>query len=227
MGARIGKLDPAVTRKLSHHVRDLLHDALVSGRFRAGERLNERDLAAELGVSTTPIKEALQRLQMDGLVRIEPRRGIFCSYDAQQAREMFLARAALESMIAGEAARNSNDAQRAALEDCCGKIDRATSAGNVKSLIALNGTLHGLIQEASGCQYLVSLQQGLHIYENHARTILLRDSCEREVVRNEHRAIVAAILSRDSVMAEGRMRDHVVRSGERHVAIVFGKDKRT
>ena len=227
MEARIGKLDPAATRKLSHHVRDLLRDALVSGRFRAGERLNERDLAAELGVSTTPIKEALQRLQMDGLVRIEPRRGIFCSYDARQAREMFLARAALESMIAAEAARNSNDAQRAALEDCCGKIDRATSTGNVKNLIALNGTLHGLIQEASGCQYLVSLQQGLDIYENDARKVLLRDSSERDVVRNEHRAIVAAILGRDSVMAEGRMREHVIRSGERHVAIVFGKDKKT
>jgi DNA-binding GntR family transcriptional regulator len=223
-GSRLGKLDPLATRKLSHHVRDLLRDALVSGRFSVGERLNERELAAELGVSTTPVKEALQRLQVDGLVRIEPRRGIFCSYDARQAREMFLARAALESVIAGEAARNADASQRAALEQCCEDIDRATAAGNARKLIALNGTLHGLIQDASGCDYLVTLQQGLHLYESHARTTLLRDAGERERVRKEHRAIVAAIAAGDTTAAERRMREHVIRSGERHVSIVFGKD---
>lgn len=220
---RLGRLDPVATRKLSQHVGDVLREALIGGRFRAGERLNERALAAELGVSTTPIKEALQRLQVDGLVRIEPRRGIYACYDARQAREMFLARAALESAVAGQAALNANAAQRAAMAVCCTEIDTATKAGNVKKLIALNGTLHGLIQDASGCRYLVALQQGLHIYENLARTRLMRDASERETVRHEHRAIVAAIVARDSAKAERLMRDHVIRSGERHVALIFAK----
>jgi DNA-binding GntR family transcriptional regulator len=220
---RLGRLAPAATRKLSHHVGDVLREALVSGRFRAGERLNERALAAELGVSTTPIKEALQRLQVDGLVRIESRRGIYACYDARQAREMFLARAALESAVAGQAALHADDAQRAAMAQCCKEIDAATRAGNVRKLIALNGALHGLIQEASGCRYLVALQQGLHVYESLARTTLMRDAAERETVRHEHRAIVAAISARDAAKAEGLMRDHIIRSGERHVAMIFGK----
>jgi DNA-binding GntR family transcriptional regulator len=220
---RLGRLDPAATRKLSQHVGDVLREALIGGRFRAGERLSERALAAELGVSTTPIKEALQRLQIDGLVRIEPRRGIYACYDARQAREMFLARAALESVVAGQAALQANDAQRAAIAQCCKEIDAATHAGNVKKLIALNTALHGLIQEASGCRYLVALQQGLHIYESLARTALMRDGDERETVRHEHRAIVAAIRARDAARAERLMRDHVIRSGERHIAITFTK----
>lgn len=220
---RLGRLDPAATRKLSQHVGDVLREALIGGRFRAGERMNERALAAELGVSTTPIKEALQRLQVDGLVRIEPRRGIYACYDARQAREMFMARAALESVVAGQAALLASDNQRAAMAQCCKDIDAATRAGNVKKLIALNTTLHGLIQDASGCRYLVALQQGLHIYENLARTILMRDGDERETVRHEHRAIVAAIRARDAAKAERLMRDHVIRSGERHIAITFAK----
>ena len=222
---RLGRLDPAATRKLSQHVGDVLREALVGGRFRAGERLNERALAAELGVSTTPIKEALQRLQIDGLVRIEPRRGIYACYDARQAREMFLARAALESVVAGQAACNASAAQRAAMTQCCKDIDAATKAGNIKGLIALNTTLHGLIQDASGCRYLVALQQGLHIYESLARTRLMRDAAERETVRHEHRGIAAAICARDSARAERLMRDHIIRSGERHLALIFPKEK--
>jgi DNA-binding GntR family transcriptional regulator len=222
---RLGRLDPAATRKLSHHVGDVLREALVGGRFRSGERLSERALAAELGVSTTPIKEALQRLQVDGLVRIEPRRGIYACYDARQAREMFLARAALESVIAGQAALQADAMQRAAMKQCCKEIDAATRSGNVKNLIALNGTLHGLIQDASGCRYLVALQRGLHVYESLARASLMRDGAEREAMRHEHRAIVAAIRARDAARAERLMREHVIRSGERHVAMIFAKEE--
>src|SRR5579885_1642210 len=94
-GAGAG-LEPIVAQGVSDHVQHRLRAALLSGRFQSGQRLNERMLAAELGVSTTPVKAALQRLEVDGLVRIEPRRGVYAEFDARQAEQMTLARAALE-----------------------------------------------------------------------------------------------------------------------------------
>jgi DNA-binding GntR family transcriptional regulator len=108
--------------------------------FVGEERLNERDLARDLGVSTTPLKEALRQLETEGLVRTEPRRGVFVTYGAQQAEEMSLARAALESMIARMAAKRASladvDVLRAQVADMetsdaqrrCRKADRAQRA---------------------------------------------------------------------------------------------------
>ena len=89
--ARIPTLDPGLIRGLAKHVEEALREAIIAGRFQPGEKLNERQLASELGVSTTPIKEALQRLQVDGLVRIEPRRGIYAKFDAKQAGQIAFA----------------------------------------------------------------------------------------------------------------------------------------
>src|SRR5215471_14672664 len=135
---RIPTLDPGLTRGLAGHVQEALREAIIAGRFRPGEKLNERQLAAELGVSTTPVKEALQRLQIDGLVRIEPRRGIYAKFDARQASEMSMARAALESMIARQAASNAGERDIEDLEQAVERMGEATRKGNTAKLIALN-----------------------------------------------------------------------------------------
>jgi len=223
-GTRIPTLDPALTRGLAKHVQEALREAIIGGRFRPGEKLNERQLASELGVSTTPVKEALQRLQIDGLVRIEPRRGIYAQFDARQAGEMSMARAALESMIARQAANNASEKDIEALEQAVERMAEATKRGNVAKLIALNKQFHSLIQRASRCAYLVSLQEGLHIYERLTRAALLGSAAERERVLREHKAIAVAIGERDTERAERLMRDHVIRSGHQHIRLTFAEN---
>ena len=105
---RIVPIQPIYLANLRDHVHHNLRDAILAGRFRSGERLNERDLARELGVSTTPLKEALRQLEAEGLVRTEARRGVYVTFGPQQAEEMTLARAALESMIARLAAKRAS-----------------------------------------------------------------------------------------------------------------------
>lgn len=221
---RLPMLDPGLTRGLAGHVQEALREAIIGGRFRPGEKLNERQLASELGVSTTPVKEALQRLQIDGLVRIEARKGIYAKFDARQASEMSMARAALESMIARQAASHAGEKDIEALERTMDRMAEATKKGNVAKLIALNTEFHGLIQRASGCTYLVSLQEGLHIYERLSRAALLGNAAERERVLREHKAIAVAICERDPDRAERMMRDHVIRSGHQHIRQAFGED---
>jgi DNA-binding GntR family transcriptional regulator len=220
--ARIGPLDPIALRGLRDHVQEALREAIISGRFRPGDKLNERLLAAELGVSTTPVKEALQRLATDGLVRIEPRRGVYARFNAEQAEQMTLARAALEGMIAREAARRAGDDDLAGLDHHIAEMGHATQAGAVEQLIVLNEKFHDAIQVASGCAYLVSLLDGQRIYDRTTRAALLGDAAERKRALREHRAIARALADRDADRAELAMRNHIIRSGRQHIETVFG-----
>ncbi len=211
-------------RGLRDHVQEALREAIISGRFRPGDKLNERLLAAELGVSTTPVKAALQRLQTDGLVRIEPRRGAYARFNAGQAEQMMLARAALEGMIAREAARRADADDLAGINACIAEMGHATEAGAVEQLIVLNEKFHDAIQAASRCAYLASLLEGQRMYDRATRVALLGDPAERKRALLEHGAIARALADRDSDRAEQAMRDHIIRSGRQHVETVLGRE---
>lgn len=218
-------LDPNMLKGLREHVHEQLRQSIISGQLPTGSLLNERQAAAELGVSTTPLKEALRRLELEGLVRTEPRRGIRITFDAAQAEEMALARAALESMIARLAAVRITDEALAALRAVGESMRQATQAGVVRRLIALNETFHDTIHAASGCRYLQRLLAGQLVYDKATRRFLLNDSEERERALQEHLSILAALEARDEDAAERAMRDHIVRSGRQHVQTAFARRK--
>jgi DNA-binding GntR family transcriptional regulator len=213
-------------KNLRDHVHDILRDAIVSGRLTEGEKLNERRLATQLGISTTPLKEALRVLEMEGLVRSEPRKGIYVTFGPAQAEEMTLARAALESMIARQAAKRVVPTQLARMRGFLSQMRAALAATDVPGLIKLNEKFHDVIHDASGCDYLRRLQNGQRMYDHAARLLVLADETERVRSVEEHAAIVEAIAAADPDLAERRMREHVIRAGERHLLIVFGQHTR-
>jgi DNA-binding GntR family transcriptional regulator len=206
---------------LRQHVRDRLRIEIIAGRIPDGERLNERDLASGLGVSTTPLKEALRQLEAEGLVRIEPRRGIVVTFGPRQAEEMSLARAALESMIARLAAKRAGPEAIAAVLEPLPAMEAATHAADVGQLILLNERFHAAIHAASGCDYLPRLQGRQQMYDHAIRCVVLGEAEHRQLTHAEHCAIADAIAAGDADAAERRMRDHVVRSSLRHIALAF------
>src|SRR3954454_18433800 len=126
---RVVPIQPIFLANLRDHVHHNLRDAIVAGKFSDGERLHERELAREMGVSTTPLKEALRQLESEGLVRTEARRGIYVTFGAKQAEEMSLARAALESMIARLAAKRASASHAERLRELVSSMEVATAAG--------------------------------------------------------------------------------------------------
>jgi len=220
---RIEKIDPRFLTTLRDHVHKTLRAAILSGRFRADERVNERQLAEQLGVSTTPIKEALRQLETEGLVETLPRRGVLIRFNAGWAEEMILARAALESMIAHLAAKRITNEEARKLSDTVALMKAATADGGADDLIALNETFHEQIHIASRCQYLSRMIERQQFYDASIRRVIHSDNKERDKALAEHTAIAAAIVSNDSDKAERVMRDHVVRSGETYLNIVFRK----
>lgn len=214
-------LAPIRQKSLRDHVHDTLRDAIISGRLTSGMRLNERQLAADLEISTSPLKEALRQLEAEGLVRVEPRKGTFVNFSPRQAEEMTLARAALESVIARQAARHGTQAyfddMRAVIEKMRAAVDGADSA----QLIELNESFHDTIHEASGCEYLRRLQNAQRLYDHAARVTVLAEEDVRQTSFYEHEAIMQAIVSRNEDLAERLMREHILAAGNIHIGLVF------
>jgi DNA-binding GntR family transcriptional regulator len=218
---RIEKLDPRFLTTLRDHVHRTLRSAILSGRFGVNEKVNERQLAEQLGVSTTPIKEALRQLETEGLVEALPRRGVLIRFNASWAEEMILARAALESMIAHLAARRLSPSAGPDLRATVDLMTTATASGAADDLIALNETFHEQVHVASQCQYLARMIERQQFYDASIRRVIHSNPAERELALGEHAAIAEAIIAGDIEKSERVMRDHVVRSGQTYLDIVF------
>lgn len=221
--ARLERLDPKLSLTLRDHVHKALRMAILSGRFAPQEKLNERQLAEELGVSTTPLKEALRQLEAEGLISTLPRRGIVVLYSRNWAEEMILARAALESMIAHLAARRIDPEGIAALKTIVAAMTEASSAGDADRLIELNEAFHEQIHVASHCVYLARLIERQRFYDEGTRRIIHSDPDERARALAEHSLIAETIAAGQVEAAERAMRDHVVRSGEHYLGLVFSE----
>lgn len=221
--APVAPLGPLAVASLREHVHRALRQAILSGKFEAGSRMNERRLAEQLGVSTTPVKEALRQLEADGLVETKPRSGVIVKFDYAWAEEMILARAALESTIAQLAARRIADNERAGLAAILEEMKLATENGGPEDLIALNERFHDRIHVIARTQYLGQLTDRQQVYDSGARRVIHLDPQERQRALSEHVAIGEAIIARDPAEAETQMRQHVLRAGESYLNLVFKK----
>lgn len=221
--ADVPALGPLAVASLREHVHRALRQAILSGKFEAGSRMNERRLAEQLGVSTTPVKEALRQLEADGLVETKPRSGVIVKFDYAWAEEMILARAALESTIAQLAARRIADEEREGLAEILDAMKVATKTGGPEELIKLNEQFHDRIHAIARTQYLGQLTDRQQVYDTGARRVIHLDPKERQNALKEHVAIGEAIIARDANEAEAQMRQHVLRAGESYLNLVFKK----
>ena len=189
-------------------VLDQIRQAIGEGRLRPGDRLREAEIAAWLGVSRTPVREALKRLQADGLVQSTPWAGMtVTSLDRGQVIELYVMRVELEGLAARLAAEYASDAEIAALRD---HLDKAEAAlDDAAESARLNRGFHAAIYAASHNRYLVQTLAGLS-----TTLALLPDTTyavpERPAAAlAEHRAIVLAIWANDGAEAEAAARHHM------------------
>lgn len=143
---------------LRHAVTDAIRDHIVDGSYPPGSRLFEESLAAELGVSRNPIREAFQVLAAEGFVILEPRRGArVASIDARRATEIFEVRAGLEGLVAELAARNRTDSTIADLRAIVAEGRRVANSGDLHRLPRLNTRFHEHLAEIAGNTLLTSM----------------------------------------------------------------------
>jgi DNA-binding GntR family transcriptional regulator len=175
---------------------ETLQRAITSGKFMPGEIINEAAIAGRHGVSRTPVREALQLLAHEGLVRALPRTGYIVSeMTAHAIMEAFQLRELLEVEAAGIAAERISDEGIAELEMTRGDREEA-----------YNRSFHMLVAQASGNSRLAELVG--HVLDDMAR-ILLRDPMVLDPALGEHDPIVAALKSHDKERAREAMRKHI------------------
>lgn len=213
------KLRPIATNfTLKDHVYDRLREAITAMDIYASDadlRLDERSLAEQLGISRTPLRDAIARLEGDGLVTVVPRKGIYVRRKSMdEVLEMIIAWAALESMAARLAAENASDTEIASLRKMAAKHSGNAGSAEISEYSEDNIKFHQRILEISKCALLKTMADGLFL---HMHAVRLRAMGEGDRLRRskvDHAEIIDALELRDPELASMRVREHTMRLHE-------------
>lgn len=209
----------AIHQPLRERVRDLIRDRIVRGEFAPGDRLVERALAEELGVSRVPVREALNLLKGEGFVQDVPRRGVIVMMLSQEdLDQLFEVREALEVQSARLACKRATDAEIEALADIARRAEEARVSGELSVLADLNEAFHDAIPRLAHNRILVSTLEPL---EGRLHWVL-RQNRSPGGMMNEHRELVEAIIARDADRAAEVARRHVATSRAICHEVMFG-----
>ena len=190
----------------------LILEAIDSGIYRPGARLVESELAERFGVSRTPIREALQRLETQGMLTRDGRSLIVASLDHNQLAELYMVRAELEGLAARLAARHATDEEIRVLGDMVAE-DHALK-DNPTALARANRRFHKQVHLASHNRYLVAQLELVHRSMALLASTSLAVEGRGETALAEHAAIVEAIAQGDGDAAYSALRQHISKAFE-------------
>lgn len=185
----------------------LILEAIDIGVYKPGDRLVESELAERFGMSRTPIREALQRLETQSLLERDGRSLIVASLDHNQMSELYVVRRELEGLAARLAARQATKEEIRVLREMVQDDD--TLIGDPVALSRANRRFHKQIHLASHNRYLVQQLDLVHRTMALMATTSLAAEGRGEIAQNEHAGIVAAIEARDEEAAEAALKDHI------------------
>lgn len=210
------KLKPIVSNfTLKDHVYEMLRKAITEMNIYSNEtdlRLDERSLAEQMHVSRTPLREAIARLERDGLVRVIPRKGVYVERkNLNDILDMIIAWAALESMAARLATEHATDSEIASLRRIAAKYNDGTAKTRISEYSEDNIRFHQRILEISKCALLKSMADGLFLHMNAVRLRAMGEEnrLNRSVV--DHAEIIEAIEQREPDLAANLVREHTMR----------------
>jgi DNA-binding GntR family transcriptional regulator len=198
------------TRLPAQTVADWLRDAIRSSRFVPGQRLVEADITQATGASRSKVREALQRLESEGLIQIEEFKGASVRrVSLEEVRQIYRARIALEGISARDFALNADAAARERLVSLMEQLDKAVEEGAANEFNRLNAEWHEQIVTGSGNALIAGLLERLHIPIQRLLFESLYDQ-ERLISANVgHHEVVAAILAGNGDAAEAALRHHI------------------
>ena len=193
---------------LSATVKRLVLDRIIQGHYRPGERIVEFKLAKELGVSQSPVREALRELAAVGIVTIHPRRGARVRLpSAKELADVSVVRAEIDALAARLAAARIPEATLDALEALIAEMLAQLDAGDFSGVTEADVRFHHLIAEASENHALERAFDQLAPFARTFITLTLPDVDVREIVM-QHRPILAALRARDAGAAAEAARAH-------------------
>ena len=197
-------------KPLREIVYEELKRQIMVGEIAPGTRMMEVELAEEMGVSRTPVREAIRKLEKEGLVTIEPRRGAYASdISAKDMVDILEVRQDLEGMAAGIAAQKITDEGRIELENIARKYKDSVDREDIEEIIKNDEAFHKYIVSLSGNKTLIKMVSQVQELALRFRYIYYEDFSRFKNQPSEHQAIVDAIAGGDVAGARKYAEEHL------------------
>jgi len=208
--ARLSPIQLSNYTPLRDLVFEAIREAIVDGTLKPGERLMEASLAEELGVSRTPVREAIRKLELANFVVMIPRRGAYVAdISLKDVADVFEIRGALEALAAELAAERASEDEIERLERLLVEIGKAIEARNVELVVDLDTQFHDVLFSASRNERLGQILSLLREHIQRFRTLTLSNPARMRVALDEHRGLVEALASRDGQLARRLAAEHI------------------
>lgn len=197
------------TISLADQVFERLESEILSGKYARGELLTELGLCTDLGVSRTPIREALRRLEQEHIIDISGKGITVLGVTREDMEDIYAIRMKVEGMAAAEAARHATDEQIAELKETLELQEFYLSKKDADRIKAMDSRFHELVYAATGSAVFCDTLTPLHKKVQKFRKSSVENNSRAESSVTEHRAIFTAIAAHDGQTAEAAMTAHV------------------
>ena len=212
MGAGISGIWPVGRQPLNQQIYESLKQSILLGNLQAGTKLNETQVARQMGTSTTPVREAFRLLAAEGLLKIEPWKGaVVQEYSTDEILEVFQCREVLETLalrLTMERLERPVD-REAALERINQEIALSEGEDAFSGFVGRNSGIHDFWIKGSGNHRLIALMESLNDVLLHDRNMSAMDQQRRQEIIAEHREIFEAVRAMDQERAQAALIRHI------------------
>lgn len=196
---------------LGQRVFHRIREDILSGKYKKNEELKEKTIGEELGVSRTPVREALRQLELEGLVTIIPNKGAYVvGFSVEDIQDIYEIRSVLEGLCARRAAAHVTKEQLEELEEILFLTDFHAQKGHTEQLVELDTRFHEILYEAGASKVLEHALRDYHHYLERVRKVTLAAEKRSVESNNEHKQILEALKEHNAKKAEEYANQHML-----------------
>ncbi|MGN0514567.1 MAG: GntR family transcriptional regulator [Lachnospiraceae bacterium] len=200
---------------------DTLRQAILKGDMEPGERLMEITLANKLGVSRTPIREAIRKLELEGLVHMIPRKGaVVASISEKDMRDVLEVRITLEELAVKLAIKNMTDEDIEALRQASKDFENAVISHDVVTIVEADVAFHDIIYNKTQNNRLIQIINNLREQMYRYRLEYIKDARTHSILINEHNDIIECIRNKNVEEAKNAVREHIANQEKSIVRLI-------
>lgn len=203
-------MQPYQQQSLRAWVHEYVRNDILNGRYKPGEALVETKLSEEMGVSRTPVREAIRQLELEGLVSSIPNKGVVVTGVTQEdIGDTYAIRSLIEGLAVRWAVERIDEKGIKELEEIVGLMEYYTGRDDMEQVAKLDTRFHGVIYRASKSKVLRQTLGNLLRNIQHARMGSLKVPHRAQKALEEHKEILEAFIKKDSIWAERLMVEHI------------------
>lgn len=223
MSELIDDLNGDELKPIRDQIYEILRRKIFTSQYNVGKKLIENEIAKQMNVSRTPVREAFRKLEIEGLVEHKPRKGVFVKgLDRSDITEIYSIRSVLEGLAAKNAAKNINDEELKKFKTIISKMKTAIKLDDSELFKRSCIEFNDVIRNASKMPRLHKMISQLKEYTQETREITLSDKNRRRKVVKEHEAIFKAIYNNDSEKAEAVTKEHLEKAKNKFLEATKG-----